>query len=150
MFSTPKADRLRARFLSTFVLASALGCLSLASGAVARPQDLPQQRPTAQARFNVRVSSDVMPVPMGRIHAWRVHIADTSGSPLTQAIVQVTGGMPEHHHGLPTQPRVMESATPGDYVINGVRFSMTGRWVLNLDIRARDGRSDTVTFSFVL
>ncbi|WP_309630319.1 FixH family protein [Brevundimonas sp.] len=91
-----------------------------------------------------------MPVPMGRIHAWRVHITDASGSPLTQAIVQVTGGMPEHHHGLPTQPRVTESATPGDYVINGVRFSMTGKWVLNLDIRAREGRSDTVTFSFVL
>ena len=150
MLSMPPAFCHRARVDFAPIFAIALGFMSLSSSAAALPQDLPQQRSTEHGQFVVHVESDVMPIPMRRIHAWRIHITDASGAPLTQAVVQVTGGMPEHHHGLPTQPRVTESTASGDYRINGVRFSMTGRWVLNLNIRARDGRSDTVTFSFVL
>lgn len=142
--------RPRARSALPLILASALGFVPLPSSAAALRQDVPQVKLTEHAQFRVRVESEAMPVPLRRIHAWRIHITDASGLPLSQAVVRVTGGMPEHRHGLPTQPRVTESATAGDYVMSGVRFSMKGRWVLNLQIRASDGRSDAVTFSFVL
>ena len=140
----------RRRLALRLIGAVALGFAALPSAAAAVGPDLLLARSSDHSQFGVSVESEVRPVPMRRIHSWKIHITDASGAPLSQAVVRVSGGMPEHHHGLPTQPRVVETATAGDYIMSGVRFSMTGRWVLNLDIRARDGRSDTVTFSFVL
>ena len=132
------------------ILAGAIGLTPLPCSAATARQDLPQVQATERAQFHVRVQSETIPIPQRRIHAWRIHIADASGQPVSGAIVRVSGGMPEHHHGLPTQPTVTVSATPGDYLMSGVRFSMRGRWVLTLQSRAGDGRSDVVTFSFVL
>jgi hypothetical protein len=58
--------------------------------------------------------------------------------------------MPEHGHGLPTAPRVEAAGAPGDYFIKGMKFSMTGWWVLKLDVRVPDGRADVITFNVVL
>jgi hypothetical protein len=56
--------------------------------------------------------------------------------------------MPEHNHGFPTEPEITE-ASGGDYLLEGVKFSMAGWWELKLDITAGD-QSDTVTFNVVL
>jgi hypothetical protein len=79
-----------------------------------------------------------------------VRLTDAAGQPVRGATLAVDGGMPEHHHGLPTAPRAMPADMAGDYVINGVKFSMPGWWVLKLDVRSADGRSDTITFNLVL
>ncbi len=133
------------------LLAGLLG-LTMVGAAVAGPldRDFSLTRSTDHAQFRVSVESNVLPIPMGRIHSWRVHLTDPDGAPVRQAVMNVSGGMPQHGHGLPTQPRVVEADTPGDYLINGVRFSMTGWWVLNLAIRTPDGRADTVTFNLTL
>jgi len=133
------------------LLAGVLG-LTIVGAAAAGPvdRDLSLTRSTDHSRFRVIVQSNALPIPMGRVHSWRIHLTDPNGAPVRQAIVDVSGGMPEHGHGLPTRPRVVEADTPGDYVINGVRFSMTGWWVLNLAIRTPDGRADAVTFNLVL
>jgi len=47
-------------------------------------------------------------------------------------------------------PRAEPAGTPGDYVIKGMKFSMTGWWVLKLDVAAPDGRHDKITFNLVL
>jgi hypothetical protein len=64
------------------------------------------------------------------------------------AVVAVGGGMPKHHHGYPTRPRV-EPAPGGGYVIRGMKFSMRGWWELKLDIQSPAG-PDRVTFNVVL
>ena len=39
-------------------------------------------------------------------------------------------GMPDHDHGLPTQPQVTSRLENGDYLLEGVRFHMPGKWQL--------------------
>ena len=124
----------------------------MASPAMARPKnlDMALDRPSDQGVFHVRVQSQAAPIPVSRLHQWTVHLTDQAGLPVTGAELVVDGGMPEHHHGLPTAPRATPAATPGDYVINGMKFSMRGWWVLKLAMKSPDGRADRITFNLVL
>ena len=131
--------------------AAALGLtLAGATAAATEQHDPLLTRTTDQGLFNAQISSDANPIPMRRIHTWTIQLADRSGRPVDGAAIGVSGGMPDHGHGLPTQPQVSTTDTPGRYKINGVRFSMTGWWVLNLAIRTPDGHVDTVTFNVTL
>lgn len=134
------------------VIATAAFGLTLAGAGAAASQehDPTLVRVSEKGHFRVQISSDANPIPMRRIHSWTIRLADRSGRPVEHAVIDVGGGMPEHHHGLPTQPQVAATETPGIYKINGVRFSMTGWWVLNLDIATPDGRADTITFNVTL
>jgi hypothetical protein len=78
-----------------------------------------------------------------------VSIKDAAGKPVDGASITVDGGMPEHGHGLPTQPRVTRSLGDGGYEIGGVRFNMGGWWELKLAIETASG-TDTVTFNLQL
>jgi hypothetical protein len=124
----------------------------VAWSAAAGPQELDMSldRLSDQGLFHVRVESQIRPIPLTRIHQWTVHLTDQAGLPVSGAAIAVDGGMPEHHHGLPTAPRATPAATPGDYVISGMKFSMAGWWVLKLRLKSTDGRTDSITFNLVL
>ena len=57
--------------------------------------------------------------------------------------------MPQHGHGLPTQPRVTRELAEGSYQLDGMKFSMTGWWELKLAITGPLGE-DRVTFNTVV
>lgn len=150
----PQFARINRRSLAYRVLGGvALLAVVLAGGvAAAKPRDLniSLDRPSDRGVFRVRIQSQVAPIPLSRVHPWTVHLTDQAGLPVSGAVIAIDGGMPEHHHGLPTAPRAASAATPGDYLISGMKFSMTGWWVLNLSIKAPDGRTDRITFNMVL
>ncbi len=129
------------------ILGVALACSARAAPA---GLNLALDRPTDHGVFHARVRSAAEPIPMSTIHEWSLHLTGADGRPVSGAVVLVDGGMPEHGHGLPTAPRVEPGAAPGDYVVRGMKFSMTGWWVLKLAVKAPDGRSDTITFNVVL
>jgi len=99
--------------------------------------------------FRVRLGSTVDPIPLNQIHIWTLSLTDSTGKPVSGASIQFDGGMPEHGHGLPTAPRVEPGPGPGEYVVRGVKFSMTGWWELRLAISA-NGQTDNATFNLVL
>ena len=66
-----------------------------------------------------------------------------------KARIEVDGGMPQHGHGLPTRPQVTRELPGGGYLIEGMKFSMTGWWDMRLAIRAGD-TSDTAVFNVVV
>ena len=78
-----------------------------------------------------------------------VRVVDARGRPIDDALIAIDGGMPEHMHGLPTQPRVTRALGDGMYEIEGVRFSMGGWWELRLAIDSPAG-ADSVTFNLSL
>jgi putative intracellular protease/amidase len=78
-----------------------------------------------------------------------VRITDEKGRALEGARISVDGGMPEHGHGFPTQPRVTRALGNGVYEIQGVRFNMRGWWQLKLAIDSAAG-ADAVTFNLSL
>jgi len=57
--------------------------------------------------------------------------------------------MPEHRHGLPTQPEVTKGTGDGDYIVQGLEFSMPGWWVITFHIKTPEA-DDTVTFNLTV
>ena len=80
-----------------------------------------------ESHFRVSYKSQYNPIPLNQIHPWILHIEDEEGNPVEKAIVTIDGGMPAHNHGLPTEPAATELGN-GDYMIDGIKFSMTGSW----------------------
>jgi len=79
----------------------------------------------------------------------RVVLTDQAGRAIDGARIEVDGGMPEHGHGLPTQPRVTRYLGDGAYEVEGMKFNMGGWWEVELAIAA-DAGADTVTFNLDL
>lgn len=99
-----------------------------------------------QRKFVVTLDPAVDPPPINQIHAWKIKVSAADGAPLRKAVFHIGGGMPDHGHGFPTRPRVTETAVAGTYLLEGMKFSMHGRWEIKLAIQAGDV-SDIVTFN---
>lgn len=84
-----------------------------------------------------------------KLQTIQVALKDAKGQAVDGASITVDGGMPQHGHGLPTQPRVTKSLGDGVYVIEGIRFNMGGWWEFRLAIAGNAG-TDTVTFNLSL
>jgi hypothetical protein len=78
--------------------------------------------------YTVEVQSQLSPIEINKIHNWIIKITDSSNRPLNNASIEMIGGMPDHDHGLPTEPQVTEEVGPGKYLLQGVRFHMQGKW----------------------
>ncbi|MGO9951981.1 MAG: FixH family protein [Dissulfurispiraceae bacterium] len=111
--------------------------------------DTSTTRQSLKKLFRVSYASGVLPIPIGRIISWKLRVETADGHPVKNAEVTVSGGMPEHGHGLPTMPQVAESAVPGDYVLQGLKFSMPGWWVMTFKIKAQ-GVEDVITFNVIV
>jgi hypothetical protein len=147
------------RLLLPIALAAALLAGSAACGHLAMMGHGSAERPGAEAfGFGPRASAKQTytatlqpqePLRVRRLQTVAVRITDTNGMPVESAVISVDGGMPEHGHGLPTQPRVTRMLGTGLYEIEGLRFNMGGWWELKLAIESPAGR-DTVTFNLSL
>ena len=111
--------------------------------------DRTMTRMSVRDRFRVSMRSSVNPLPLNRIHSWTVHVETPDGKAIENASIGVYGGMPMHKHGLPTKPRMIENMGNGDYTIDGIKFSMSGRWELLLIITV-DGKRDKAKFNIDL
>jgi hypothetical protein len=104
-----------------------------------------QTRTSSNGDFEVTIDSWLKPLQLGRMHAWTAAINNADGQPITNAEIKVGGGMPIHNHGFPTQPEVTKQVEDGVYLIEGIKFSMGGPWVIILDITSGE-TVDSVAF----
>ncbi|VWD61669.1 Auxin-binding protein [Burkholderia lata] len=104
---------------------------------------------TTSGAYVVTLEPLTPPPPLNRIHAWTVTVKRASGEPVRGARIEVSGGMPQHGHGLPTRPRVVPGDGNGTYRLQGMKFSMPGWWTITLKVREAD-HDDDVTFNVVL
>lgn len=102
------------------------------------------------AHIEPAMSAEASPaVPLNKIHQWHLLVADKDGAPVSGATIEVTGHMPGHVHGLPTQPRVTGEVEPGVYRVEGLKFQMPGWWVMQFDVTGQS-HVDTLIFNLVL
>ena len=94
--------------------------------------------------YRLRYESDLVPIEINRIHAWTLRVETAAGQPVSSASIGVEGGMPDHDHGLPTAPRVTRDLGGGAYLLEGVRFHMSGAWVVRFAINAPAGEDVVV------
>ena len=99
--------------------------------------------------FRATYRSDLDPVAINELHAWTLHVETAEGAPVEDATITVQGDMPEHRHGMATQPQVTQHLGGGDYRVEGMRFQMGGWWTVTFAISAGD-QQDTVTFNLQL
>ncbi len=119
----------------------------MAEGAMAADALEPQF--TENGIFQVTATSRLDPITINEIHNWLLHVENADGAPVEDAEIAVDGGMPAHNHGFPTTPQVTENLGNGDYLLEGVRFNMTGDWVMDLTISSGE-QTDSVRFEFEL
>jgi len=98
---------------------------------------------TSNGSYKVSYSSKIMPIPINQIHQWVLHIETAKGEPVSDANLELQGGMPLHDHGLPTNPIATEYLGEGNYLIEGMRFHMMGDWEITLEI-SKGNLSETV------
>jgi len=108
--------------------------------------DFATTRTTDQGVFEVTIEPELDPLQINELHQWQLQVKTADGQPVDDAEITIGGGMPQHGHGLPTQPQITEALGNGSYRVEGVRFNMAGWWELNLGIVA-NGQSDNVTFN---
>lgn len=122
-----------------------------AAHAMSMPVDLDvgMKHPTAHHAFVVELEPPANPAAINQMHSWRVRVTSPDGRPLHQARITVDGGMPQHGHGMPTHPKVTRELEDGTYLLEGMKFSMSGWWEIKLAIEA-GGVGDTVTFNTVV
>ncbi len=105
--------------------------------------------PTEEGLFLVSWESSVTPVPLQKIHEWTLTVTDPEGTPVEEANILIDGDMPEHMHGLPTQPEVTDALGNGRYRVEGMKFSMPGFWNITVFVQA-GGHYDQATFELTL
>jgi hypothetical protein len=108
--------------------------------------DLSLDKKSAAGVYRVGLVPPAQPPAINQMHSWKVKLATAEGTPVSGAKFAVDGGMPQHGHGLPTQPRVTRELEDGTYQLDGMKFSMTGWWELKLAIEGPQG-PDKVTFN---
>jgi hypothetical protein len=117
---------------------------------VTRPADLDlgTSKTSDQGLFAVSYQSELDPLTINELHTWIVHVETSDGEPIDDATVVIDGGMPEHNHGMPTQPLVTALGN-GDYRVEGMKFQMPGWWTITVSVDAA-GQQDRATFNLVL
>jgi hypothetical protein len=108
--------------------------------------DTSSARSSDRKTYIVSYTIEPSPAPLNRIHQWKLNVKNQSGQPVKGARIIVSGDMPEHGHGLPTQPEVTKEVEDGLYLVEGMKFQMPGWWVVTFQISAAEGQ-DSVTFN---
>jgi len=99
--------------------------------------------------FKVSYTVSTGTVPVNQLHQWTLHVETADGKSVKDATITVDGDMPQHGHGLPTQPRVTKNLGNGDYLVDGMKFQMGGWWLMDFTITA-NGQTDAVHFNMML
>ncbi len=124
--------------------------LSLANfPALAADSNTPDLTGITTEGLKIEIFSELSPLRINQIHSWRVRILDKLRQTLVVDKLEVSGGMPEHDHGLPTQPQITSRLDNGDYLLEGIRFHMQGLWQLQIDL-LHNGTADQALIDFQL
>ncbi len=117
--------------------------LTLVISQIALAAEEPDLEMTTANGYRLHIHSQLQPLGINQIHSWLLELSNSAGA-VSDASISVEGGMPEHNHGLPTQPQVTEEIEPGVYLIEGIRFHMPGPWQMRFTIQFNGTETEAV------
>ena len=138
----------RSGIISAFMVVLSAGCAhprSEENTSRANETSFAQTQKSEHIKFVATLRPLAEPVAINQIHSWRIQLSAASGAPVSGAVIHLGGGMPDHGHGFPTRPRVREIGG-GEYLLEGMKFNMQGRWEIKLGVQAGD-EFDVLTFN---
>ncbi|TPN88601.1 FixH family protein [Mesorhizobium sp. CU2] len=131
------------------LLAGILAAVYLTLPQSAVGPDTSRSKKTQNGLFVASFEPERGVVRQGDLQSWVLTLKTAAGAPVEGAAIAVSGGMPQHDHGLPTSPQATDYLGDGRYRIDGIKFTMSGWWQLHFSISAAAG-SDSVAFNIVL
>ena len=147
--------RTRHGFALVLVAALVAGCPgSEESSAPVEPAGLPEAVPadlggavvSREGLYRVRLAPERGEARLGRMHAWTVAVETPDGQPVRPTRLVFGGGMPQHQHGFMSAPRVTRSLGDGRFLVEGVKFHMSGRWRLEVELVGPAGPDVAILF----
>ncbi|MCL4214464.1 MAG: FixH family protein [Gemmatimonadales bacterium] len=147
--STPRSSARRT--VLGLALAAGLAFVGACSMFMRMPaeQEFGRERTSTTGLYRAVIRPDGDSIPVGKLQRWTLHLETAEGAPLDSATVSVDGGMPQHGHGLPTKPAVTASLGNGDHRVDGMKFNMSGWWVVKFRVQSAMG-ADSVVFNLKL
>ncbi|MCB9759293.1 MAG: FixH family protein [Alphaproteobacteria bacterium] len=118
------------------------------------PQDEPAGALTQRGLYRVELAFTPEPPPLSRLFEVQATVRDArGGAPVTDAVVAIDAQMPDHGHGMSTQP--VNEPPPGCaeapcthpdgvYRTTGMKFHMPGRWTVSVDVQGPAGSDRAV------
>lgn len=111
---------------------------------------------TQGRKYQVELATTPEPPVLGELFVMHAHLLDRDGLPIEDAKVALDARMPQHDHGMATdpvdEPGVCDttgacSHPGGVYHTSGFKFHMTGDWTVTVDVTGPLGHDST---SFVV
>lgn len=129
-----------------------LACMGFPGNAAAATADSDapvQTLATERGVYRVTIRPETGSVPIAEMHNWIVHVETTAGSVFVPAQLVFMAGMPAHGHGTPAQPVITRFLGEGDFLVEGVKFNMTGLWHIVVNVTGPAG-PDSIRFEMNL
>jgi YtkA-like len=131
------------------VLVALVGYKLLGTKPVPANLDYSTSRTSSGGLYKMSYTPNLSPIPVNQLHTWTLHLENAQGQPINDATILVNGDMPQHGHGLPTKPVVTDKLGNGNYLVEGMKFQMTGWWVMDFAVTA-NGKPDKIEFNLML
>ena len=116
-----------------YVLLSAVLGLSTSVSYASTPWQLSQTSVKGQLQSELQC---VTAPAVGEFQNCTLKLNSTQTLP-SDLTIAMDGGMPAHGHGLPTAPKVVATDKVGEYRIEGLKYSMTGEWLLGFMLQSK-------------
>jgi hypothetical protein len=133
--------------MSNKLLTLSLGLLLAGCGGSTDNNSWHKQQTSDSGRYQARLECATAPL-VGAFQECSLHLDSPQALPADLQIA-VDGGMPAHGHGLPTAPQAIATGKPGEFRIDGLKYSMSGEWVLGFLLQS-GSTQDKVVFQFTL
>ncbi len=113
-------------------------------------RDFPFTAVSNDGAYFVAARPSSQPVPLNEPFELLVAVtrAEQRDTPLQRVRLDFDADMPEHRHGMNTQPLVSANAD-GTFTVRGVQLHMPGYWELYADV-TQDGVTERAQFSVTL
>lgn len=118
-----------------------------ASLSEAQSSDRILEQMTGQGLYKLALEPEGGRIPLGELHNWRLTIRTADGQPVQARQLVISGGMPGHGHGFPSEPRITRYLGHGEYLVEGMKFNMGGLWQILIGVTGPQGL-DGATFEW--
>lgn len=130
---SPAQTRLAASFICVLLLYLVSTVIGLANSM------LPTRVLSASGQYSIKLVPEEKPIHIGKLHRWVVTITERqSNQKVRPDTLEVSGGMPAHGHGLPSNPVVTEYNPETGWYIDGVKFNMAGLWEMTVRFKTEN------------
>jgi hypothetical protein len=123
-----------------FLLFAMMAIFLLGTFISSHAAELRWQQATEAGHYVVQFQPQTGTITIGQFENWVITLKDKTGKAVYPAHIGLSGGMPEHGHGMPSQPQVTKYLGDGRFLVEGMKFNMAGEWLFGFVVETPTAR----------